>query len=113
MDFENLEALAKEGAKMLILSNPHNPGGSVWTKDELLQMSIICLKYNVLIISDEIHCDLVFKPFKHTPVASLSQEISMQTIMDKSSYPLLWITGIAVTWFCAVGVGAFMGWIPM
>ena len=37
----------------------------------------------------------------------------MQTIMDKSSYPLLWITGIAVIWFCAVGVGAFMGWIPM
>ena len=80
MDFESLEALAKDGAKMLILSNPHNPGGSVWTKDELLQMSAICLKYNVLIISDEIHCDLILKPFKHTPLASLSQEISMQTI---------------------------------
>jgi len=80
MDFESLEALAKDGAKILILSNPHNPGGSVWTKDELLQMSAICLKYNVLIISDEIHCDLILKPFKHTPLASLSQEISMQTI---------------------------------
>jgi cysteine-S-conjugate beta-lyase len=80
MDFDELEALAKDGAKMLILSNPHNPGGSVWTKDELLQMSAICLKYNVLIISDEIHCDLILKPFKHTPLASLSQEISMQTI---------------------------------
>ena len=80
MDFENLETLAADGAKMLILSNPHNPGGSVWTRDELTQLATICLKHNVIILSDEIHCDLVYKPFKHTPVASLSQEISMQTI---------------------------------
>ena len=80
MDMENLEFLAKDGAKMLILSNPHNPGGSVWTRDELAQMAAICLKYDVLILSDEIHCDLIFKPFRHIPVASLSQEISMQTI---------------------------------
>jgi cystathionine beta-lyase len=80
MDFDNLETLAKEGAKMLIISNPHNPGGSVWSKDELTNMAEICRKYNVLIVSDEIHCDLIYKPFKHTPVASLSQEISLQTI---------------------------------
>ena len=80
MDFDNLETLAADGAKMLILSNPHNPGGSVWTRDELLQMAAICLKHNVIILSDEIHCDLVYKPFKHTPVASLSQEISNHTI---------------------------------
>jgi len=80
MDFENLETLAKDGAKMLILSNPHNPGGSVWTKDELQQMADICHKYNILILSDEIHCDLIYKPFKHIPVASLSHEISMLTI---------------------------------
>jgi cystathionine beta-lyase len=80
MDFENLETLAKDGARMLILSNPHNPGGSAWTKDELTKMAEICLKYNILIISDEIHCDLIYKPFKHTPVAGISNEISMQTI---------------------------------
>ena len=80
MDFENLEALAKDGAKMLILSNPHNPGGSVWTREELTMMAEICLKYNILIISDEIHCDLIFKPYKHIPVASLSKEVSMLTI---------------------------------
>jgi len=80
MDFENLEALAKDGAKMLILSNPHNPGGSVWTREELTMMAEICLKYNILIISDEIHCDLIFKHYKHIPVASLSKEISMLTI---------------------------------
>ena len=80
MDLENLELLAKEGAKMLMLSNPHNPGGSVWTKDELQHMAEICLKYDILIISDEIHCDLIYKPHKHIPVASLSQEISNITV---------------------------------
>jgi len=80
MDFENLENLAKDGARMLILSNPHNPGGSVWTKDELTQLANICIKYDILVISDEIHCDLVYKPYKHTPLAGISKEISMQTI---------------------------------
>ncbi len=80
MDFENLEMLAKEGAKMLILSSPHNPGGSVWTTAELTRMAEICVKHNVLILSDEIHCDLVYHPYKHTPVASLSKEISMITL---------------------------------
>lgn len=80
MDFDKLEKLAADGAKMLILSSPHNPGGSVWTRDELTQMAAICLKYNVIILSDEIHCDLVYKPFTHIPVASLSPEISMLTI---------------------------------
>lgn len=80
MDFDNLEQLASEGAKMLILSNPHNPGGTVWTREELTQMATICAKHNILIISDEIHCDLVFKPFQHTPVASISHEISQITI---------------------------------
>jgi cysteine-S-conjugate beta-lyase len=80
MDFDNLETLAKEGAKILIISNPHNPGGTVWKKEELVKMAEICLKYNILILSDEIHCDLIYKPHKHIPVASLSKEISMQTI---------------------------------
>jgi len=97
MDFENLEALAKDGAKMLILSNPHNPGGSVWTKDELTQMAEICLKYNVLIVSDEIHCDLVFKPFKHTPVAGLSKEISMQTFTTVAPSKTFNLSGLATS----------------
>lgn len=80
MDFENLELLAKDGAKMLILSNPHNPGGSVWTPEELTRMAEICLKHDVHIVSDEIHCDLILKPYKHTPLAGLSQGISLQTI---------------------------------
>lgn len=80
MDYDNLEQLCRDGARMLILSNPHNPAGNAWTPDELNKMAAICLKYNVLIVSDEIHSDLVNRDFKHTVLASLSPEIAAQTI---------------------------------
>lgn len=80
MDFGNLELLCREGASMLILCNPHNPAGNAWTPDELIRMADICLKYNVLIVSDEIHSDLVNRGFKHTVLASLSPEIAAQTV---------------------------------
>jgi cysteine-S-conjugate beta-lyase len=80
MDFDNLENVASAGAKMIILSSPHNPGGSVWTREELTRLAEICLRNNVLILSDEIHCDLVYKPNKHVPLASLSEEISDRCI---------------------------------
>ena len=79
MDFNDLEPKLID-AKMLFLSNPHNPGGMVWKKEELMQLAELCLKYNVLLISDEIHADLVFKPNKFIPVASLSSEIANNTV---------------------------------
>ena len=63
-----------------MLCNPHNPGGRVWTEEELRQMAELCLKYDVIIVSDEIHSDLVFKPHKHVPVASLSGDIAEKTV---------------------------------
>ena len=80
MDYDNLEKLCRDGASMLILCNPHNPAGNAWTPDELKKMADICLKYNVLMVSDEIHSDLVNRGFKHTVLASLSPEISAQTV---------------------------------
>ncbi|MBK6348163.1 MAG: putative C-S lyase [Bacteroidales bacterium] len=80
MDFENLEQSCREGAKMLIISNPQNPGGNAWTAAELKTMADICLKYNVLMISDEIHGDLVNRGYKHTVLASLSPEIAENTV---------------------------------
>lgn len=79
IDFEDLKIKAKE-ANMLMLCNPHNPGGSVWTKEELLKIGEICIENDLLILSDEIHSDLVFKPNKHIPIASLSKEIANRTI---------------------------------
>lgn len=79
IDFEDLVPKLKE-AKMLILSNPHNPGGSVWRKAELQKLAHLCLENKVIILSDEIHSDLVFKPHTYTPIASLSAEIAQNTV---------------------------------
>jgi cystathionine beta-lyase len=80
MDFENLRNCINENTKMIFLSNPHNPLGRVWYPDELFEIADICLKNNVLIVSDEIHCDLVLPGFKHTPLAKLSSEAAKITI---------------------------------
>ncbi len=81
MDFDDLERLAGDSrARMLILCSPHNPVGRVWTREELLQLGEICLRHHVLIVSDEIHCDLVFPGHSHLPIASLSPELARSTI---------------------------------
>jgi len=79
-DLEDLEKKAKLGAKMLILSNPHNPVGRAWTRQELSGLAELCLKYNIIIISDEIHSDLVLPGYKHTATAGISEEIAASTI---------------------------------
>jgi len=80
MDYEHLETLMKDGARLLLLCNPHNPGGRVWERDELLKLGDLCLRYGVTVVSDEIHCDLVLPGHKHTPFASLSPELAEITL---------------------------------
>jgi cystathionine beta-lyase len=80
MDFDNLRDSITDRTKMIFISNPHNPVGRVWYPDELSELVDICLENNILIISDEIHCDLVLPGFKHTPVAKLSAEAAHNTI---------------------------------
>ncbi|MGC1390266.1 MAG: PatB family C-S lyase [Bacteroidales bacterium] len=80
MDFNSLLAGINSKTKLIIISNPHNPVGRVWTPEELNVLADICLKNNILIISDEIHCDLVLPGYVHTPVASLSDKIAENTI---------------------------------
>ena len=79
MDYEDIESKIKD-VKIFILCNPHNPVGRVWTREELTRLGEICLKHNVLIISDEIHSDIILKNHKHTPFASISKEFSENTI---------------------------------
>lgn len=75
MDFEDLEAKAADPkAKVMILCNPHNPTGRVWTREELKKVGDICLRHNVFIISDEIHCELTYHGHDYTPFASLGGE---------------------------------------
>ncbi|MGA2405426.1 MAG: PatB family C-S lyase [Bacteroidales bacterium] len=80
MDFNSLIAGIDDKTKMIIISNPHNPVGRVWTPEELNNLADICLKNNILIISDEIHCDLVLPGFTHTPLASISEKIAEKTV---------------------------------
>ena len=80
MDYNSLIAGIDDKTKMIIISNPHNPVGRVWTPEELNNLADICLKNNILIISDEIHCDLVLPGFTHTPIASLSEKTADNTI---------------------------------
>lgn len=80
IDFANFEAKLKEGVKAFILCSPHNPVGRVWTEEELTEIARLCVKHDVLILSDEIHGDLTFPDQKHIPIASLSGEFANQTV---------------------------------
>lgn len=80
MDFENLEAVADEKCKLLILANPHNPGGIVWDRETLVRLADFCYEHNILVISDEIHCDLALWGHKHIPFASVSEKAAQNSI---------------------------------
>lgn len=80
MDYVQLEELMAGGAKLLLLCNPHNPGGRVWEREELLRLGELCLRHGVTVISDEIHCDMIMPGHKHIPFASLSPELSDITL---------------------------------
>lgn len=95
IDFNIFEEQIKEGVKLFILCSPHNPVGRVWTVDELKQMAEICLKYKVIMVSDEIHADLIFSPYRHTPLATLSPEIAKNTITFGSASKTFNIAGLA------------------
>lgn len=96
MNFDLLEQQAKT-AKMLILSNPHNPVGRVWKKEELMRLGEICLRNNVLVFSDEIHCDLVMPGFKHIPFASLSEGFAQNSITAHAASKTFNIAGLATS----------------
>jgi cystathionine beta-lyase len=81
MNFPDIEAkIISEKAKMFVLCSPHNPGGRVWTKEELTQLAELCRKYSVYIVSDEIHSDLTRAPHKHVSISSLSEEYAAYTV---------------------------------
>ena len=79
MDYDDIESKIKD-VKIFILCNPHNPVGRVWTKEELIKLGNICLKHNVLVVSDEIHSDIIMKNHKHTPFASINKEFEQNSI---------------------------------
>lgn len=74
IDFDNLECIADDKCRMLILANPHNPGGRVWDTDTLKRLAEFCYDRHILVLSDEIHCDMALFGHKHTPFAKVSDK---------------------------------------
>lgn len=97
IDFDLLDALASDSrASIFLLCNPHNPSGRVWSTDELRRMGDICLHHNVLVVSDEIHCELTFDGHRYTPYASLGDEYRQRSVSCISPSKAFNIAGLQI-----------------
>ncbi len=94
MDFEGLERALAAGARVLILCSPHNPGGRAWTREELEQAAALCARHGAVIVSDEIHADLVLPGRRHVPVASVSEDAARITITCVSATKTFNLAGL-------------------
>lgn len=99
MDFNHLEhVFATEHPKMLILCNPHNPGGVQWNEETLRRLASLAKKYNVIVLSDEIHADLMLRGMKHIPFASVSQDAADVAITFGAPSKTFNIPGLVCSW---------------
>jgi len=81
IDYDDLAAKAADPqAKLLLLCSPHNPAGRVWSREELTRIGAICMQNGVIVVSDEIHCDLVYQGYRHIPYASLGDDFLRQSV---------------------------------
>lgn len=97
IDFDDFEAKAADpNTRIFILCNPHNPVGRVWHREELMRMAEICLKHDVLMISDEIHCDIIMPGHSYTPFATLSEEVRQKLITCISPSKAFNIAGLQI-----------------
>lgn len=98
MDFDNLEKVADEKCKVLILSNPHNPAGICWDRETLIKLAHFCATHDILVISDEIHCDMALYGNKHIPFATVSEEAAHCSITFSAPSKTFNIAGIVSSW---------------
>ena len=117
MDFESLEAKIKdENPRMMILCNPHNPGGIVWSKPDLEKVARICASYGVVVVSDEIHGDIELFGNRYTPFAMVSEEAAMNSIVFGAPSKTFNIPGLASSW-CVIKNpalrGSFFKWMEV
>ena len=94
MDFDNLEKVCDEKCRMLILSTPHNPAGIIWPRETLQRLAEFCHSRGIIVISDEIHCDMALFGNKHIPFASVSPEAAACSITFGSPSKTFNIAGI-------------------
>ena len=97
IDFADLEQKAADpSVKVLLLCNPHNPAGRVWTKQELTRIGDICIRNNVWVVADEIHCELVFPGHTYIPFATISQEFLMHSVTCTSPSKAFNLAGLQI-----------------
>lgn len=97
IDFDDLEAkTADPQVKLLLLCNPHNPVGRVWTKEELTRIGEICIRHGVWVVADEIHCELVSPGYEYTPFASISEEFLMHSVTCTSPSKAFNLAGLQI-----------------
>lgn len=97
IDFDDLECKAADPlVKVMLLCNPHNPAARVWTREELTRIGEICIRNGVVVISDEIHCELVFSSHTYTPFASLSEEMLLHSVTCLSPSKAFNIAGLQI-----------------
>ena len=114
MDLENLEYVCDEKCRMLILSNPHNPAGIVWPRETLQQLASFCYRRGIIVISDEIHCDMALFHNKHIPFASVSDEAAACSITFGSPSKTFNIAGIVSSYAIVPSESLrekFFGWL--
>lgn len=97
IDFDDLETKAADPkARLLLLCNPHNPSGRVWTPAELRRIGEICLRHGVLVVSDEIHCELTYEGHDYTPFATLSEEFQQRSVTCLSPSKAFNLAGLQI-----------------
>lgn len=97
IDFEDFEEKASSGVKLFLFCNPHNPGGMVWSKEELTRIAEICERHKVTVVSDEIHCDLALPGYKYTPYATVSEAAKEHSITLIAPSKTFNIAGLCVS----------------
>jgi len=99
IDFDDLEAKASNSkTKLLLMSNPHNPVGRVWKKEELVKIAEICSEHQVMVVSDEIHADLVFENHKHIPFASIAANYDLLFVTCGSPCKTFNLSGLSISY---------------
>ncbi|MGZ5207628.1 MAG: PatB family C-S lyase [Sulfuricurvum sp.] len=99
-DSDALRSKITPKTKILLLCSPHNPVGRVWREDELRFLGMLCLEYGIIIVSDEVHCDIVYEGNCHIPIASLSYDLSQSTVTLLGTGKTFNMAGFAISTVC-------------
>lgn len=114
MDFEQLERVADSRCRLLVLSNPHNPAGICWSRETLERLAKFCYERGIIVISDEIHCDMALFGHRHVPFASVCREAEQNSITFCAPSKTFNIAGIVSSWAAVPNDelrARFFGWL--